>query len=63
MNNQFGQAYSVAATEALSEFERQEINNRRALKYMKILGAAQDGAWDPNSLQDKAVSADISGMT
>ncbi|KAL0276226.1 UNVERIFIED_CONTAM: hypothetical protein PYX00_003835 [Menopon gallinae] len=55
MNNHFGQTYSVAATEALSEFERQQISNRRALHYMKIIGAAQDDTWDPMSLQDKAL--------
>ncbi|KAK6620742.1 hypothetical protein RUM43_011037 [Polyplax serrata] len=55
LNNQFGQNYSVEATEALSEFEKHQHKNRSALNHVKIVGAAQDDNWDPKSLQDRTL--------
>lgn len=55
LNNQFGQCFSVEATEALSEFEKHDHRNRKALQHVQILGAAQDDNWNPMFLKDRTV--------
>lgn len=53
---QFGQRYTVQATEALSTFEQQQNLNRIAQRQIKKIGYLQDNRWDPKTLEDKQLA-------
>lgn len=51
----FGQRYSVQATEALSDFEKAQMQNRAILNDLQKISALQEGRWDPKNLDDRQV--------
>lgn len=53
---QFGQRYSVQATEALSAFEKAQTLNRIAQRQIAKIGYLQDNQWDPKTLEDKELT-------
>ncbi|KAH1028554.1 hypothetical protein HUJ05_001901 [Dendroctonus ponderosae] len=50
---EFGQRYTVQATEALSDFERLQNENKAAMNEIIKIGFLQDNKWDPKTLEDK----------
>lgn len=54
-HGKFGQRYSVQATEALSDFERQMNNNQANMNEIIKVGFLQENKWDPQTLEDKQV--------
>lgn len=55
-HGKFGQRLSVQATEALSDFEKLQSADRRALNNLMRIGALQDNTWDPKNLEDREVN-------
>lgn len=58
LNGQFGQRYTVAATEALSEFQRVQLNQRSARNQLVRVVDLQAGKGQPWTLVDRFVSFD-----
>lgn len=56
LNNHFGQRYTVAATEALSEFQRVQLNQRAARNQLERVVDLQAGKGQPWDLVDRFVS-------
>lgn len=46
----------MQATEALSEFEMKQMQDRAALNQLIRQGRLQDGKWDPRDLEDKQLT-------
>lgn len=59
LNAQFGQRYTVAATEALSEFQRVQLNQRAARNQLERVVDLQAGKGQPWDLVDRFVSFKI----
>ncbi|KAK9880198.1 hypothetical protein WA026_010070 [Henosepilachna vigintioctopunctata] len=55
-HGKFGQRLSVQATEALSDFEKSQCADRRALNNLMRIGALQDNSWDPRNLEDRELA-------
>lgn len=55
-HSQFGQRYTVQATEALSSFEKIQSLNRIAQRQIAKIGYLQDNRWDPKTLEDKELA-------
>ncbi|KAH1021891.1 hypothetical protein HUJ04_011375 [Dendroctonus ponderosae] len=53
---EFGQRYTVQATEALSDFERLQNENKAAMNEIIKIGFLQDNKWDPKTLEDKELT-------
>lgn len=60
LNAHFGQRYTVAATEALSEFQRLQLNQRAARHQLERVVDLQAGKGQPWDLVDRFVSEDDS---
>lgn len=56
MNNHYGQRYTVAATEALSEFQKVQLNERAAKNQLERVVDLQAGKGQPWDLLDRFVS-------
>lgn len=56
LNSQFGQRYTVAATEGLSEFQRSQLNSRAARNQLERVVDLQAGKGQPWDLVDRFVS-------
>nr|CAD7590749.1 unnamed protein product [Timema genevievae] len=56
INAKFGQRYSVQATEALSEFENEQMKAREALNLLHRQGALQDGRYCPRDIEDRQLT-------
>lgn len=57
LNAHFGQRYTVAATEALSEFQRLQLNQRAAKHQLEQVVDLQAGKGQPWDLVDRFVSS------
>lgn len=55
-HGQFGQRYTVQATEALSAFEKAQCLDRTAQRQITKIGYLQDNRWDPKTLEDKELA-------
>ena len=56
LNAHFGQRYTVSATEALSEFQRSQLNQRAARNQLERVVDLQAGKGQPWDLIDRFVS-------
>lgn len=59
LNAHFGQRYTVAATEALSEFQRVQLNQRAARNQLERVVDLQAGKGQPWDLVDRFVSSKV----
>lgn len=59
LNAHFGQRYTVSATEALSEFQRSQLNQRAARNQLERVVDLQAGKGQPWDLVDRFVSLKI----
>lgn len=59
LNAHFGQRYTVSATEALSEFQRLQLNQRAARNQLERVVSLQAGKGQPWDLVDRFVSCEI----
>lgn len=53
---QFGQRYTVQATEGLSAFEKSQCLDRIAQRQITKISYLQDNRWDPKTLEDKELA-------
>ncbi|XP_034934562.1 UPF0605 protein CG18335-like [Chelonus insularis] len=54
LNARLGQRCSVMATEGLADFERKQLKDRAALKYLKMIIARQRGLTEPGNFEERS---------
>ncbi|KAL1505685.1 hypothetical protein ABEB36_005191 [Hypothenemus hampei] len=53
---EYGQRYTVQATEALSDFEKLQNQKKAAMNEIIKVGYLQDNKWDPKTLEEKQLT-------